>query len=290
MKTNNQNSHNIALLDSGNTRLKIGLINNRNAYRSDCLLALKDLDQTNINNWFKQQGTPPSYAIGVNVASAQRQQHIDTIFFDLYGIKINWITSQQNTAGVFNSYTDPNQLGSDRWVAMLGLSTHCQQASQPMLLASFGTATTIDTLVPAGFQQIQTAVPCNHNIRWVFEGGLILPGPALMGQSLNQNTARLPLTAGQVCSFPIDTGQSIASGIAAAQAGSVIRQWWACLQKYKQAPVVYCTGGGLYMAESELQTMLQLVQEATGTNITTLKVLEAPILDGLVLYLKTVIL
>src|SRR3546814_18446318 len=69
---------------------------------------------------------------------------------------------------------------------MIGLAQHAK--SQPLLLASFGTATTLDTLGaerPAG-----STNESQGNL--VFYGGLILPGPALMRSALATGTANLP--------------------------------------------------------------------------------------------------
>lgn len=45
-----------------------------------------------------------------------------------------------------NAYRNQAQLGADRWAAMLGLRMRLPAGHPPALLASFGTATTLDTL------------------------------------------------------------------------------------------------------------------------------------------------
>ena len=59
-------------------------------------------------------------------------------------------------------------------------------AHPPFLLASFGTATTIDTVGPDN----------------VFAGGLILPGPAMMRNALAHGTANLPVADGASSPIP----------------------------------------------------------------------------------------
>src|SRR3546814_10885684 len=71
-----------------------------------------------------------------------------------HGCKTRWITSLDAAPGLHNGYEPPGQLGADRWVALAGLSRHVSQRQpahreQPLMLATFGTATTIDTLAPA---------------------------------------------------------------------------------------------------------------------------------------------
>ena len=46
--------------------------------------------------------------------------------------------------GIRSAYENAGQLGSDRWVSMIGLARHTDEAA---MLASFGTATTLDTLL-----------------------------------------------------------------------------------------------------------------------------------------------
>src|SRR5699024_10725 len=134
------------------------------------------------------------------------------------------------------------QLGADRWLSMIGLAQHSRDADTPLLLASFGTATTVDTLCPAALaDRARLNVHDTQPAGWVYEGGLIFPGPALMRSSLSANTAQLPPARGRITGFPCSTDQAIVSGIAAAQAGAVVRQWMAALQRYGVAPDVYCT-------------------------------------------------
>src|SRR5690606_32162273 len=126
--------------------------------------------------------------------------------------------------GVTNAYCVPEQLGADRWVSMIGMAarTNTSTSASPVMLASFGTASTIDTLAPVG----------NGASERNFDGGLIFPGPALMGSSLAAGTANLPEADGMVTAYPTDTHQAISSGIAAAQAGALLRQWREGLARY----------------------------------------------------------
>src|SRR5690606_37340632 len=125
------------------------------------------------------------------------------------------------------------------------------------MLASFGTATTIDTLRPVN----NAAAP---DVRFTFEGGLIFPGPALMRSSLATGTARLPQADGPIAAYPTHTHQAISSGIAAAQAGALLRQWREGLERYGCAPTVFSTGGGWSIVEQEAQRTLARAQADLG--------------------------
>jgi type III pantothenate kinase len=164
-------------------------------------------------------------------------------------------------------YTRPEQLGADRWVSMLGVSAALsgQAMRPPFLLATFGTATTLDTVSGNG----------------IFEGGLILPGPALMRQSLVSGTANLPFAHGSLQDFPTDTHQAISSGVAAAQAGAVVRQWLAGFRRYGQAPTIYAAGGGWQEVEAETRRLLADAATAMGLLPPEVRLIENPVLKGL---------
>jgi type III pantothenate kinase len=72
-----------------------------------------------------------------------------------------------------------------------------------------GTATTVDLLRADGR----------------FEGGLILPGPDLMRESLASGTADLPAAAGKFADPPRNTFDAIASGAVQATAGAIERMF-----------------------------------------------------------------
>ncbi len=115
-----------------------------------------------------------------------------------------WLQATRQQCGVHNSYDSPSQLGADRWAALIGA-----RAIHPgdCLVVMAGTATTIDTLGADG----------------QFRGGVILPGLALMRESLSRNTAQLPLAEGQFSDWPRCTADAIVSGCLAAQTGAIER-------------------------------------------------------------------
>ena len=136
-------------------------------------------------------------------------------------------------------------------------------AHPPFLLASFGTATTIDTVGPDN----------------VFAGGLILPGPAMMRNALAHGTANLPVADGRVVAYPADTHEAIASGIAAAQAGAVVRQWLAGHQRYGETPQIFAAGGGWPEVHQEIERLLADAGGAFGATPVPVY-LDHPVLDG----------
>lgn len=120
-------------------------------------------------------------------------------------VPIRWMTTQQSGYGVHNhagNLSDP--LGVDRWLALIGLKA---QVSSDVVLASLGTALTVEALCKTGD----------------YLGGLIAPGMQTMANSLVASTALIRCDMGHWTPFPITTPDAMASGIQDALAGAITR-------------------------------------------------------------------
>lgn len=273
----------IILIDAGNTRVKAGWINPDTGERELTVVAFQHADLDQLAHWLGMLPQRPTSAVGVNVAGPTVADAIEKILSS-YDCPTEWITGEPQTLNVTNAYTNPEQLGSDRWLALLGLAQrphpqlgHAHTTPCPLILASFGTATTIDTLVVKKVKdETNTDTP-----QYQFPGGLILPGPALMRTSLAENTAHLPEANNNTAIYPTHTHQSIASGIAAAQAGAVLRQWMAALEYYGLAPQVFTAGGGWPLVKEEVIRLLHFAQGRLNLPTTPIEWLPSPALDGL---------
>ncbi|MEM7708432.1 MAG: type III pantothenate kinase [Pseudomonadota bacterium] len=104
---------------------------------------------------------------------------------------------------LINSYADPQQMGADRWIAMLGAASVCCRA---FAVIDAGTALTVDVVGDDG----------QHR------GGWILPGRALMHQSLSRGTAAVrPDLIDSDAAFGQDTRTCVAGGVSAAVLGAL---------------------------------------------------------------------
>jgi len=251
------------LIDSGNTRLKVAILR---AGRAESATALDNDDPAALDRWLGGLPTAPCQALGSNVAGPARAEAIEAALARRQ-CAATWVRPRTHALGLTSRYTDPTQLGPDRWAAMLGVmvGNAAAQEAHPFLLASFGTATTLDCVSADG----------------VFEGGAILPGPAMMRKSLASGTADLPLTHGPAVAFPRDTGQAISTGVAAAQAGALLRQWLAALERFGATPRLYVTGGGWPDVEAETRRMLAHAASHIAAAPPPPCVLANPVLDGL---------
>lgn len=276
----------IVLIDAGNTRVKAGWVNARTGERETDPIALTHDNLDQLSHWLGKLPATPVKALGVNVAGDVVAAAIEDVFH-LHDCPIEWVKGQEEALNVTNTYDNPVQLGPDRWLSMLGLahrphpqiSENVGEISQgvfpPIILASFGTATTIDTLV------VDVARSAPNSIRYTFKGGTILPGPALMKTSLAEGTANLPEAHSEPTAYPTHTHQAISTGVAAAQAGAVLRQWLIGLEYYGHGPLVYSAGGAWPLVKEETRRLLHFTQQQLGQPQTPIEWLGTPVLDGL---------
>jgi type III pantothenate kinase len=285
----------IVLIDAGNTRVKFGSVL-PDGQREPVPLALRHTGLDRLSDWVRKLPQAPTAALGVNVAGAAAAAAIEARLA-AHGCPISWINSQNQAGGVRNAYDRASQLGADRWVSLIGLAWHARgrtgpdehnngtrhvaiSEQPPLMLASFGTATTIDTLaIDTAVQSPSTDTPQSNN--WLFLGGLIFPGATLMRSSLVEGTANLPEASGTAAAYPTNTHQAIVTGIAAAQAGAVLRQWLTGLEVSGQAPRVYSSGGAWPIVKDETQRLLTAAQKRMGLHETPIEWLPSPVLDGL---------
>lgn len=269
------------LIDAGNTRVKLGWLDAQGR-REPTPEAIPHAElEHRLRIWLQALHAPVTAAVGVSVASADIARTIERLVHQAGAVQVRWLQAEPATAGLVNGYARPGQLGADRWLALVGLqaqgrprpapggeagnssgSEHRDMLRPPVImLASLGTATTVDTISPEG----------------VFEGGLILPGYDLMLTSLARGTANLPLARGALRPFPTNTDDAIASGVAAAQAGAIVRQLMEVRQRWAgHEAVLYLTGG----AAPRVKPALDRLMTHAGLTL-PVHFVDNPVLNGL---------
>jgi type III pantothenate kinase len=195
------------LIDAGNTRIKWALIDDASApspahWRASGSVAHAQIEQLQ-HDWrdFNHERALISNVAGPQIGAAL-QQALPA------ATDVSWFASVAESAGVRNAYRNPAQLGCDRFASAIG--AHALLPGTALVIATCGTATTIDALTAEG----------------VFIGGMILPGLGLMASSLARNTAQLPQVAQDLRiaqPFADHTDAAIVSGCLAAQAGAIER-------------------------------------------------------------------
>ncbi|UDM50298.1 type III pantothenate kinase [Cupriavidus sp. MP-37] len=184
-------------------------------------------------------GPTPSVWIS-NVAGPVLAAAVDAALADAFGgcAPVQWVRSAAAHGDLANGYREPTQLGVDRWTGAVG--AHRWLPHDTLLLVTAGTATTLDIVT----------VAADGGAR--FEGGLILPGLALMLGTLARNTAQLPAldvgeagsVAGAQRRWADNTHDAIAAGCLAAQAGAIERTWRALGERGEAARPPRCVLSG----------------------------------------------
>lgn len=203
----------ILCLDAGNTRLKFGL-RAGSEWR-----AQGALDYTAFDSLVQQLPANPTRIVACNVAGEHARQRIEGLAARMR-VPLDWLLSSAVACGVSNGYDKPQQLGADRWAALIGARALHTDAC---VVVVAGTATTIDALDAQGR----------------FRGGLILPGLALMRSALAQNTAGLPHARGRYRALASNTDDAIVSGALHATLGAIDR-----LRATQEAGVACLLSGG----------------------------------------------
>lgn len=198
------------LIDAGNTRIKWAIAH-ADAAPGDWAAsgAVAHADIGALAQQWRDCGVQAGAVLVSNVAGADVEAQLAAQVAALApDLPLTRFVSQQHRAGVRNGYRNPAQLGSDRFAAAIG--ARCLLPDRALVIATCGTATTVDALDATG----------------QFKGGMILPGLGLMASSLARGTAQLPQVA-DIATLPAgfadNTDDAILSGCLAAQAGAIER-------------------------------------------------------------------
>lgn len=195
----------LLLIDAGNTLIKWALAETGRAGRWLDSGATSHEHLASLTASWRRLAV--SRALVSNVAGVELRDRLDGLLRGMNPApaSIEWFASKPFLGGVTNGYVDFTQLGCDRFAAMIG--ARALFPGQPLIVATCGTATTIDALTADG----------------TFIGGMILPGLRLMAAALARNTAQLPQVnvAADASPFANSTDGAIITGCITAQAGAI---------------------------------------------------------------------
>lgn len=208
-------------IDSGNSYVKWGL-HNGNQWIKQGKVFYDNV--SSLEKEFIVLPKPTSIVIS-HVAREITRDKLNRLI-SIWPIKPQWITAQMFQCGVSNGYSDPNQLGGDRWAALIAAWKSQHHAC---LVINVGTAMTIDVLSDSG----------------KFLGGIILPGAYLMLKSLQSGTQIINAESGNYEDFPMNTNDAIQSGVIQCLVGAIERMY-NLLSIQLDHPVECCiiSGGG----------------------------------------------
>jgi len=219
----------ILAIDAGNSRVKWGWLepgdtgSDELRWSSVATVSLIEFaaSSDHVNPFSVTHEAPESIVIS-NVAGEGAHQLLVnwTSIFDAEPL---WLRGEAERCGVHSRYERPDQLGADRWAALVGArGLH----SGACLVVQAGTATTVDMLAADGS----------------FLGGAILPGVELMRFVLHEHTGRLPIQEGKYRDAPRNTVDAIETGCRHAQAGAIERMYRA-FRELDANPLCVVSGG-----------------------------------------------
>jgi type III pantothenate kinase len=235
------------LIDIGNTRVKWGTLLDQS------LCELRALPHANWNasdvrNQLINRNVKPQSVWISNVGGDEMGQLIAAVIQKDWGVEAKFARTTAECAGVRCGYAQPQKLGIDRWLSVIA-AHRC--TSQDTCVVSVGTAMTIDGVTRDG-QHL---------------GGVIVPGPDLMVDSLLANTSNIAKHAGdgelRDTLFADNTLAAVHQGAHHALAALIERAVCDMQAKTSAAPVLLITGGASASVVSKLripfQTMPDLV-------------------------------
>jgi len=198
------------LFDIGNTRLKWGLLENGRISRTGSVTHRK-LHDSGFASLTARLPRDVDRVLASNVAGQTFATRLSAVVGIHCKREIHFAHAQREAFGLINSYKMPRRIGVDRWVAMIGARAEFHAA---LCIVDAGTAVTIDAVDRDG----------------VHQGGMILPGLALMADALHMNTSEIPaarrssaITASGMNAFASSTEGAVHSGALTAICGAVER-------------------------------------------------------------------
>jgi type III pantothenate kinase len=210
---------NLLVVDIGNSRIKWGFTPHGKLVAQRPYTHAEGGDFAKALNKF----APPDRIVVSNV-SGERGKTVLIEAVGPWGIEPEWVKASRHACGVTNCYDTPDQLGPDRWAALI--SAHAMQVGE-CLIISLGTAMTVDWLTASGD----------------YRGGMIVPGKRLMHAALALGTSKIGHQMGNIAGFSCNTADAVESGSAYALAGAVRQAREAVTAARGTPPVCLITGG-----------------------------------------------
>ena len=225
----------ILAIDAGNTRIKWG-VHADGSWQVQSWVETPRVARI-AGAWAKLQA--PDRVIAANVAGARVARALAAAA-RRFQRRVRFVRGAATQCGVKSSYENPQQLGADRWAALIG-ARHFHRG--PCVVVNAGTTVTVDALTADG----------------VFLGGMIVAGAGLMRGALARGTAGLRPRAGRFTYFPARTADAIESGAVNALAGAVERMLRFMQQTGQEAPLTVISGGAARLIALQLNGAVEVV-------------------------------
>ncbi len=157
------------LIDVGNTRLKWAFSDHQGLVPGETIMASPRLNKGLLKRYWGALEKPEAVILS-SVAAPRVTAGVVEWLAQQWDLFPQQVQATQRQCGVINGYHKPEQLGADRWAALIAAR---QLFQGNLCVIDCGTAVTLDLLAKAG----------EHR------GGLILPGLQMMHNALVRDTA-----------------------------------------------------------------------------------------------------
>lgn len=230
------------LIDLGNSRLKWAQYA-PDLWRTDAALLGNEKNIESLFGKAWEKIAKPQRVIVCSVSSPERLHALEQWVWTRWSVTPHIVRPQVEQLGVKNLYRNPQQLGADRWVALIGVRGLTGSAA---CVVDAGTAVTVDALSTNG----------------EFLGGAIFPGLQLQRGSLVRGTQAISATEGNATKNP---GRSTEDGVVAGTlyglAGAVER----LIEEYRRTlgePMkIFLTGGDASELAAHLRVSVTTVPD-----------------------------
>jgi len=166
------------LIDIGNSRIKWCLYNSvENEFGSEGAMLH---DKAELPALFSEQWgllDNPDRVVISNVSGQQLAESMDAWVDKKWQMKSEYVKTEAFSHGVSNAYSDYQELGVDRWMAIIAAWQRFRKEGKAVCVVDCGTATTIDGISASG-QHL---------------GGYIIPGYSAMQEMLINNTSDIKM-------------------------------------------------------------------------------------------------
>ncbi|MGZ8219278.1 type III pantothenate kinase [Methylomagnum sp.] len=215
----------LVLVDIGNSRLKWGRAEQGRIVAGGAF-ATDEAAPARLDSEWSALPAPDAVQVS-NVAGAVIAEKLEDWMARRWRVPVQFARSEAQACGVSNGYERPEQLGVDRWVALIAARHHCPL---PVCVVDAGTALTVDVLDGEG----------RHL------GGLIAPGPALMKRALRLETRGVQAVDGGASGWlGRNTADGVAGGVLRAAAGLIENTQREASERLGHAPsLILCGGAG----------------------------------------------
>lgn len=227
------------LIDLGNSRLKWAQ-HAAGLWRTDAVSLDNEKNIGSLLDKAWRKIAKPHRAIVCSVSSPERLSTLEQWTRTRWSVTAHIVRPQAEQLGVKNLYRRPEQLGADRWAALIGVRGLTDSAA---CVVDAGTAVTVEALSSKG----------------EFLGGAIFPGLRLLRESLIRGTEAISTTAGNATDcLGRSTEDGVATGTLFGLAGAVERLIDEYRRTLGESMEIFLTGGDAPVLAAHLRVKMTL--------------------------------